>query len=223
MDIKIKIKNCLYAFHPLAIMRRAQLRKRLQNTTPSLFVPNCMGGMLLHDLGIQFRSPMVNLMMTQPDFVRMICQLPSYLNQEFKFFKSSKLNIPCAHLGDVTVHFTHYDTEEEASTKWQSRCKRIDYNNMFIVAIERDGLTKQDIEALGKLNVRGLLVFTAHDYPDIPYAYHVPSCVKDGVVHGILKRYYYDDHKLYESLFDFVGWFNEANGSPYDISKFKKR
>lgn len=73
--------------------------------TPTLLCPNCIGGILFHDLGLKFQSPTVNIMMTQTDFVRFVLNLDYYLSQELSFFKKTGYNCPCAHLADITVHF----------------------------------------------------------------------------------------------------------------------
>ncbi len=223
MACKEKLKKILTAYNPLAIRRRNAMRKALTNRSPSLLVPNCLGGTLFHDLGLQFRSPRVNLMMYQKEFVRVMHHLDSYLAKDLEFFDHPEYQFPCAKLGDVTVHFTHYLSEQEARQKWQARSGRIDRDNLFIIAVERDGLTKDEILSLGELQARGIVVFTAHDYPDIPHACYVPELVRDGVVEGLLERSWLDDHRKYEELFDFVKWFNEADGGSYDVSPFIRK
>ena len=44
-------------------------RKRLKNVSPTLICSNCTGGFLYHWLGLQFRSPFINLYLTDSDFV----------------------------------------------------------------------------------------------------------------------------------------------------------
>lgn len=52
-------------------------------------------------------SPIVNLMMTQADFVKFGLDMDVFLEQEFVFFKDTNYECPCALLGDITIHFTH--------------------------------------------------------------------------------------------------------------------
>ena len=40
--------------------------------------------------------------------------------------------------------------------------------------------------AIGELNVKGIVVFTANEYPDIPYALYLPKYHDDGEVGNIL-------------------------------------
>ena len=221
MSVKSSIKRVLSENNPFAIKRREKMRKALTNRNPTFLCPNCIGGLLFHDLGLQFRSPTVNLMMFQTDFAKFVLDMDNYLKQEFQFFKHPEYNFPCAHLGDITVHFTHYHSEDEAERIWRDRSTRIDKNNLFVFIEERDDLTKEDIVRLGTIQARGLVVFTANAYPDIPYALQLPKYSADGEVGNILRKSHFDEHREYEEYFDFVKWFNEANGD-FDVRPYAK-
>ena len=222
MRIKALVKNLVEEKNPLVCRHRNAMRKQLQNKTPTFLCPNCIGGILFHDLGIQFCSPTVNNMMLQTDFVKFVLNMEYYLRQPLAFFDHPEHEFPCVLLDDVTVYFTHYKTREEAQEKWTARCKRMDKDNLFVFLMERDGLTEQQIRELSQLNVRGLVVFTANDYPDIPYALQLPRYAKDKEVGNVLRKSYLNGRREYEKYFDFIKWFNEANGAPYDISCFKR-
>lgn len=206
----------------MAKARRAKMRRALKVETPTFLCPNCIGGILFHDLGLQFRSPTVNSMMFQRDFVKFVLNLDHYLEQKLCFFAHPEYNFPCAKLDDITVHFTHYHTEAEAAEKWKTRTARMDRENLFIFLTERDGLTEDEIRSLAGIKARGLVVFTANSYPDIPYALQIPKYAPDGEVGNILAQSYLDGSREYEKYFDFVKWFNEADGGPFDISAFRK-
>lgn len=223
MHIKEQIKALLSKLNPLAISRRKQMRSHLINTSPSFLCPNCIGGILFHDLAIQFRSPTVNLMMEQPDFVKFVLNAEYYLSVQPDFYSKTRYECPCAHFGDITVHFTHYATAEEAATKWNERKSRIDWDNLFVFALERDGLTKKEILQLGSICCRGLVVFTANSYPDIPYTVQIPRYAPEGQIGNILEKSWLDDSREYEHYFDFVKWFNEADGGNYDVRPYTKK
>lgn len=224
MDIKIKIKNAISNYNPLAISRRNQMQRRLVNNDFSLICPNCLGGMLLHDLRLPFLSPTVNLMMRQREFVRFVLDMEYYLSQELRFYNDLNYVCPSAKLGEgdktITIYFTHYKNKNEAENCWYKRILRIRYDNLFVLAMEKDGMNKEDIIRLGTLNIRGLVVFTANYYPDIPYTCYIPKYQKDGVLGNILVGSYLNDKKEYERYFDFVKWFNEAHGGNYDCRPY---
>lgn len=209
------------AFHnPLAATRCHAMRKRLANTTPTLIVPSCLGGTLFHDLGLQFRSPTINLMLFQTDFVKFVTCFDEYFSKEFEFYDDPEYDCPCAKLGDIAIHFSHYDNPHEAVSKWNSRLQRVDKSNLSIWCSERDGITREEIESLVSVKARGICVFTAHDYSDIPYCLQIPGDEQYGMVHDIQRVYCPSELKEYEKYFDWVKWFNEADGAPYDISPY---
>jgi len=220
--MKTKVTKFLSKYNPLAIFRRKRMRKKLTNKTPTFLCPNCIGGILFHDLGLQFRSPTVNLMMLQTDFVKFVLDLDSYLSKDLVFYKHAEYECPCAMLGDISIHFTHYSSEDEARKKWVERSSRIDKNNMFVFLTERDGITEQEMRSLNELKVRGLVVFTAHEYPDIPYTVCISKYKDDGEVGNVLERSYVNDRREYEKYFDFVNWFNTADGNK-ETTKMSKR
>ena len=221
MSLKAILKKILTEQNPLVLRRRSRMRQALENTAPTFLCPNCIGGILFHDLGLQFRSPTVNTMMNQRDFVKFVLDLDHYLARDLEFFDHPEHAFPCAKLDDVTVHFTHYRTEAEAREKWKTRAQRIDRENLFVFLTERDGLTEEEIRSISNIQSRGLLVFTAKSYPDIPYALQIPKYESVGEVGNILVQSWLDGSREYEKYFDFVKWFNEAEGN-FDSSAFRK-
>lgn len=218
-----ELKNKVEQYNPLARHRRLKMQSELKNRNITFLTPNCLGGILFHDLGLQFMSPTVNLMMTQSEFVKFVLNLDEYLSKELVFFKSDKYSCPCAMLGDIFIVFTHYLSEKDAEIKWKERSKRINKDNLFVFCEERDGILESEIRSLGKLSIRGLVVFTAKKYKDIPYALHIPKYSTEEEVGNILARKsYLNGSREYERYFDFVKWFNEANGGDYDISNYSK-
>lgn len=227
LGMKKKIEKLLSEKNPIAIKRRVKLRNQLKNKDVTFLCPNCIGGIMFHDLGCKFYSPTVNLMLTQTDFVQFLFHLDDYIKGDFTFFEDPELTCPCAYLHvenlpDIRITFTHYHSEEEAAKKWTERCSRIRKNNLFIFLQERDGLTRNDIEKLATLEAKGIVVFTAHNYKDIPYAVQIKKYEVDGEVGNILKKNYVNDSREYEKYFDFVKWFNEADGKNYDVSSYIK-
>ena len=227
MDIKKKIKDVLHD-NPIAVKRRNKMQAELKNKTFTLLAPNCMAGILLHDLGLQFLTPTVNLMMNQMDFLTLVLHLDEYLQGELSFFDNQEETCPCAklckgNLPEITVYFTHYKTITEAETKWNERKKRIKIDNLFVFIEERDGIGRKQLEMLSDLPVRGVVAFTCNPYPDLPYCVYIQKYHDAGEVGNILSKRLIDDSREYEQFFDFVKWFNEADGKPFEIERFKKK
>lgn len=225
--VRSSLSDLLKYHNPLNNRRQKKLHDEVKNTNPSLIAGNCLGGMLLHDLGLRFNSPTVNLHMNQRDFFKLVLNLNKYLDESFTFYDVPNVSYPCAVLGDktgVNIEFVHYATPKISLLKWNKRKERINYDNLFIIAEEKDGVTRQDILSLGKLKVKGIVVFTAHEYPEIPYTFCVPSkYVENGEVGNIMKFKHLDASHIYDDFIDWPKWFNEADGGDYDITPFIKK
>lgn len=93
------------------------MRDELTNRSFSFLTPNCLGGILTHDLGLRFSSPTVNLMMTQTDFLKFVLYLEEYVRGQLEFYDDKDYTCPCAWLKakglvPICVHFTHYKNDD---------------------------------------------------------------------------------------------------------------
>lgn len=200
----------------------AEYRKRLENNDFSLFSSNCTGGIVSHDLGLPFRSQFVNLAVRPHDFVRYLKKLDYYnsLDVEFPDTAESSWNgdYPVGVIGDVTVHFIHYKTEEEARSKWNERKMRLNKDNIFVVMCERDGCTKEDLLEFDKLPFKNKVVFTHLPYKDVKSAFYIPGFENENELGVTLAFRNTFSAKRYHDIFPFVDWFNgeyEVNNPAY--------
>ena len=224
-----KVKNKIGEINPFAVIRRKKMRRNLRNKEFTLLTPDCIGGRLYHDLRLQFRSPTINLMMFQPHFLLFVSNIEEYVDGSFTFYSDAEYTCPCAKLKpkkedlpEIIVHFSHYDDKDIAEKKWRERAKRINWDNIFVLIEERDGITEEELKRLANLNVKGVVAFTYNKYTEMPYSVYLPKYHNDGEVGNILARRYWDDSREYERIFDFVKWFNEANGKDYNVSSFNR-
>lgn len=135
MSLFSKFKSAVNQFHRKSINR--QLRKRLQNHGMSVLSSNCVGAFILHDLNEPFHSPFVNLFMKPCDFIRYL-QNMSYYHQQTLEFKPTDKAYPVGWLGDIPIHFMHYRNAQEAKAKWETRLKRLNLDNLFIIMTDKD-------------------------------------------------------------------------------------
>lgn len=143
-------------------------RKRLNQSSipPSIFCNNCVGAMVSHDLGLQFCSPMVNLWMYPTDYIYALSHKEFFIhnlepaNQEIQ----SKFPYPVGMIDGRAIYFMHYKTFEEAKRKWEARCKRINWDNSYLILVERDGCSQEDLMAFDALphHKKIALVHTSH-------------------------------------------------------------
>lgn len=52
----------------------------LKNTNLSVFCNNCLAGCVLHDFGIKFNSPTVNLFLEFPDYIEFLKNIKHYVS-----------------------------------------------------------------------------------------------------------------------------------------------
>ena len=220
MDFDI-VRNRISKWNPLNIRRKQKLRDRLTNHDMTILASNCIGGIVYSDLGVEFNSPTINLMIASNEFVKMCTNLEHYLSAKLLFAEdNNEVQYPIAKLDDITVHFTHYSTKEEAEFDWERRKKRIRTDNMFIMTNDRDGLTEEDILTLAKVQCRGVVVFTSREYRNIPCCLFIKKFQGRPCVGNVLKKNRCTGKRVYEEYFDYVSWFNNGDGN-MDITPYK--
>ena len=183
-------------------------RKRLKNHDFSLIASNCNGGFILHDLGMRFNSPFINLWMKPKDYIKMLSDLKGYMSEDLIFVKEDGIDYPVGLLRDVRVYFQHYESEEEAKQKWDIRKERIDYDNLFILFTDQEGCTLTDLEEFDRLPFEKKVVFTNKPFPEIVSSFYIKGFEQQNSVGDCFD---FESHsvgmKKYDQ-FDYVSWFN---------------
>ncbi|MDP4121032.1 MAG: DUF1919 domain-containing protein [Bacillota bacterium] len=187
-----------------------KLRSQLKNYDFSIICSNCIGGIIYHRLGLKFLSPTINLFIYQNDYLKFVLNLKDYLEKELMFIETDE-KYPVAKLGDITIYFNHYKTDEEARESWNKRKERINYNNLFIIMYDKDGLSEDDLAKLKKIDCKGKIVISNRTYSNLDYVIKIPADMND-----YEKRYRLDTDKFtgkrtFEKHFDYVKWLNEGN------------
>lgn len=186
------------------VINRKKSRLRNKNRDFSILCGNCMGGIISHQLNVPFLSPTVNIMMSQSDFYKLVLNLNDYLGYEFE--EIPRKSFPRGRLNDVVVNFTHFKTFNEAVDTWKRRTERIKFDNLWVIATDRDGITEKDIASLKDVPCRGLVVFTAKKY-DHPYCFQLKQFEEQRQIGDILQQTIYGK-RYFELYFDYVGWLN---------------
>jgi len=89
--------------------------------------------------------------------------------------KIENINYPVGRLNDITVYGEHYSSFDELRNKWNERKKRINWGNIFVFMIERDGCTYQDLRDFDKLPYKNKVVFTKKRYENIKSSIVLPD------------------------------------------------
>lgn len=181
------------------------LQRRLKNDDFSIICSNCIGGIISNRLNKQFLSPTVNMWIRQDDFLKFVCNLKEYISKEIVFIEST-YEYPVGKLDDITLYFNHSLNAKEAKKDWDRRKNRINYDNLFIIMYDRDGITKTDIRKLESVACKNKIVLSDKEYGNLDY---VLAIKKSGRPYG--EQYLDKDwlgRRTFEKKFDFVKWLN---------------
>lgn len=184
-------------------------RSGLVNKDFSLISSNCTGCMILHDLGLKFNSPFVNLWIAPSDYVKLLSNFKEYMQYRLEFIEEPGINYPVALLKDVKIFFQHYHSTEEAERKWNERASRIDYDNLFVLFTDRDGCTFENLAAFDALPYENKVVFVNKPYDNIKSSVYIKGFEKEKAVGSFTEFDGKISFKKHYDQFDYVSWFNK--------------
>lgn len=135
---------------------------------------NCTGGAIMHEIGIEFRTPTVNLQILPEQFPRFCKNLSYYLTSELnpcfdltethvKYLTTMFGGVPDLPIGiinDVLVVFQHYDSFEQAKQKWNERRLRVCYNSIGYIMHARGPEYKENAAEFLELPLQNKLCLT---------------------------------------------------------------
>ena len=190
-------------------------KKQLNNNNFTIFSSNCMAGILYHDFNLQFNSPTINMYMTPGDFLK-FCKNPmNYTGEDMKLIE----NTPYIKVinSDIILHCLHYSSFEEVKEKWASRFKRINWDNIYVIMVERDGCTYNQLQEFDQLCYENKVVFVHKEMPEIESAVYLSGTETKGdsyhYVQGLTNwKGHFSGERLMDA-FDFVEFIN--NGINY--------
>lgn len=205
VDLKEAIRNREWNAY------RKRRAARLKRSGFSIICTNCIGGVMYHDLGLEFLTPTVNLTISLPDLVKMAGDLKWYMEQPLAELDRGS-PFPTARLGAgdraVQINFLHYDTFQAAKESWEERKRKINYSCIVLMGTDQDGCDYESLRRFDQLPYPNKLLFTHIPHPELSSACYIPG-FEDRPEIGTLtnlkpqffKRRYLDD-------FDYVDFLN---------------
>lgn len=210
------LKGCLIglSFKMMKPFRAHYLKsklKRNRNKQICLLCNNCTGGVILHDLGLPFNTPTINMGIRNPEeFLYFVENIGELIHEEVHELDYDKYNHPAGYLlhkgNTIDVVFTHYNSFEEGRRKWLERMKRVDLNNIYIL-YEGPHVTTAFLERFSKLPYKKVVLSNIKEV-DYPF-YHGYSFYKEWKYGKILEYKSLFSVKRYLDEFDYVSFFNE--------------
>lgn len=198
-------------------------RKQLTNANFSVISQNCNGSILSHDLGLRFCSPTVNMFFNCEDMVKFCENMQYYLNLEpkesehdltwhlaEKYVDGSNTTgtYPVMLLGDLTLFMVHYKSFEEAKVKWEDRKARVNYDNLCILAVDRDGYTPELKKRFAALPYHKVMF--VHKPEDVNGCFYYIKGFENTQSVGVLTDSHGWKGLRYLDQFDYISFFNEA-------------
>ena len=167
---KVKIREKLNPY--LAKYRR----RKLNNKNFTIISNNCWGGHVYRYFNLPFDSPTIGLYLFSADYIKFIGNLKYYIEKEITFinYKDSKykdelvkynqVNIPIGKLDDIEIIFLHYQSEDEARTKWNRRKARIHWDNLYYKMSEQNLCSSDLLMQFDLIDLANKFVFVTKDY-----------------------------------------------------------
>lgn len=154
---------------------------------------NCWGAEIYKDFNKQFNTPFIGLFLYAQDYIKLLENFDHYLSLPLEFSNSSKwinsFNYPLGLLGDVELHFLHYESENEALDKWTrrvSRMKEVSEDNYFFKICDRDNGNIDIIKRFHLLKFKNKISFSIFDFEHSNHIKVIENEKNKSVEDGIL-------------------------------------
>jgi len=192
--------------------------KKLINKDFVLVSRNCWGGQVYQWLNLPYNTPFVGLFLFGPCYMKLLRNFDDYIKMELNFCEISKYpdaynNHPIGVLGDIEIHFQHYESIDEARQKWNRRKERMlkcDKSNYFFSICDRRGITNSDIAEFHKMEFKNKISFSFKKIKGLTNLQHIKFIQdftkKNGTPPNGRKRF-----KLTFLYFDLVRYLNTGN------------
>lgn len=167
---KVKIREKL---NPYLAKYRS---RKLNNKNFTIISNNCWGGHVYRYFKLPYDSPTIGLYLFSADYIKFIGNLKYYIEKEITFinYKDSKykdelvkynqVNIPIGKLDDIEIIFLHYQSEDEARTKWNRRKARIHWDNLYYKMSEQNLCSSDLLMQFDLIDLANKFVFVTKDY-----------------------------------------------------------
>ena len=180
-------------------MKRAikiwRMRSGVKPSDVTIISQNCIGGVIYHDLGMQFFSPTINLFFKEPDFVRFVLNLEHYMACELEMRWEEEY--PVGRLEDIEIHFMHYETCKEAKEKWERRKQRINWGNILVLATDQEGFDEVLFRQWKQIPYAKVLFTAQTQYAQDQDSMFFPEYGAQGVVGDLIsRREFYKDGRI---------------------------
>lgn len=187
-------------------------RFRLRNSNFSIISQNCIGGVMLHDLGQRFNTPTINLYFRSNDFLCFLENLEKFLSASLHFVPSEK-KYPKAELEiengkKVCLYFPHDNDLNKIENDWDRRKRRVVFDNLFIIMTDRDGLTEEGLKRFDNLSYKHKILLSHKAHPNYDFIQYYPMYSHLEQIPDMLKIITCYGKREYGQGWDYIKWLN---------------
>lgn len=187
--VKNKIKHTLLV---------NKVKQSVDLTNVSLISMNCIAGVFYHDVEARFLTPTINLFFTADDFIKFVNRLEYYLSISPEVMMGEKY--PIGQLDDIKIYFMHFNSIEDALSKWEERKKRINPDRVFVIMVEQNGFTDQNFHDFLRIKYPKILFTRNPNHRSDNVVYYEKYKDLEELPNIIDKREFYKDMKLPQAV-----------------------
>lgn len=70
----------------------------IRQNPPSLFASNCWGGVTYHSLELEFESPLINLVLSEEDYLKLLSEPKKYMEAELEYVENDYVYLCKRHI-----------------------------------------------------------------------------------------------------------------------------
>ena len=149
---------------------------------------NCWAGSVYQWLERPYNSPFISIGFYGDCYIKLLSDFNYYMNLPLNFVKESKykhrkITYPLAKLDDIELHFTHYNSEKEAKTKWERRTARMleetNKDNYIFKMCDAWYASEQNFKDFNELPLKNKLSFSINAYDKLNLKNHYQILERD--------------------------------------------
>jgi uncharacterized protein (DUF1919 family) len=204
------MKSIIYYAHSILYIIEGYIRKcyarfsekkTFVDQKVSIISNNCVGGIIYHDFDLQFLSPTINCYFMANDYIKFLKNIDYYLVKEIQAIKNEKDGTVIGVLDDLCIYFVHDHNPLKVSSEWNRRKKRVDLNNIFVIASDRDGWTEEHMTIYSNFTFPKCF-FTSHkEWSEYPFSIYYPEYSNLGSIPNLIScRKIYSRHKIFKLI-----------------------
>ncbi len=214
-NIKRKFKKLIRCFNKVIEKRYLKkIRSVFSKKSITIVSNNCIGGVIYHNLGLQFQSPTINLAFCKGReylaFVKNFkyyskCDVVECLDEDRGYPVGMVVPLDEQHI-PIKLAFQHYNSFEDAKKKWVERYSRVDWDNVYFLWEFYDTMgDKKVIDEFDRLEGIKKMIITHRKFDDLKNSFTV-SCYRDDKPVAQILNYKGVSGKRYLEEFDYISF-----------------